>query len=329
MANTYFTHAIRDAIAEEMRIDPSVFVFGEDIDKSVLGPTQGLVGEFGAVRIRNTPISEQAVLGSVIGASLTGLRPIMDFMFASFFYVAMDQIANQAARLSYMSGGQVNVPIVILAGVGPQGQAGSQHSESPHSLLMGVAGLKVVLPSTAADAKGLMASAIRDPNPVVFLMDISLSGTRGEIPAGAASVPLGVADVKREGTDVTVVAIGSAVGKSLLAADELERKGVSVEVVDPRSLVPLDLETILTSVRKTGRLVVADPGRRTCGFAAEVAALVVDRAWDDLDAPPVRVTWPDVPVPYSPALEYACTVNADDVVSGIERVLAYSRSSRV
>jgi acetoin:2,6-dichlorophenolindophenol oxidoreductase subunit beta len=327
MALTYFTHAIRDAIAEAMRSDPTVYVFGEDIDKSVLGPTQGLVGEFGPSRIRNTPISEQAVLGSLIGASLTGLRPVMDFMFASFFYVAMDQIANQAARITYMSGGNVNMPLVFLGGVGPQGQAGSQHSESPHATLAGLGGLKIVLPSTAADAKGLMASSIRDPNPVAFLMDISLSGTRGEIPPEAPDVPLGSADVKREGDDVTVVALGSAVGRSLAAAGELEARGVSVEVVDPRTLVPLDVATILASVRKTGRLVVADPGRRTCGFAGEVIALVAEQAWGDLTAPPMRVTWPDVPVPYSPALEHAYDVNADDVVAGIERVLSHSHAT--
>jgi pyruvate dehydrogenase E1 component beta subunit len=194
---------------------------------------------------------------------------------------------------------------------------------------MGVAGLKVALPSTPADSKGLMASAIRDPNPVVFLMDIGLSGSRGEVPADASSIPLGIADIKRAGTDITVVAIGSAVSKSLAAAEQLASRGVSVEVVDPRTLVPLDLDTILASVRKTRHLVVADPGRRTCGFAAEVAALVVEHAWDDLSAPPLRVTWPDVPVPYSPALEYACTVSSEDVIAGVERVLAHSGSSRV
>ncbi len=329
MASTYFTHAIRDAIAEAMREDDSVYVFGEDIDKSVLGPTQGLVGEFGATRVRNTPISEQAVLGSLIGASLTGLRPIMDFMFASFFYVAMDQIVNQAAHIRYMSGGQVNLPMVLLGGVGPQGQAGSQHSESPHAALIGVGGLKVVFPSTPADAKGLMISAIKDPNPVMFLMDISLTGTRGEIPPSAPAVPLGSCDVKREGSDVTVVAVGSAVSQALSAAAELEKRGVSIEVVDPRSLVPLDLDTILASIRKTGRLVVADPGRRSCGFGAEVIAMATENAWSDLAAQPVRVTWPDIPVPYSPALEYACQVTVEDVLAGIERVLVPSQRSRV
>jgi pyruvate dehydrogenase E1 component beta subunit len=328
MTSTYFTHAIRDAIAEAMRADPSVYVFGEDIDKSVLGPTQGLVREFGPGRIRNTPISEQAVLGAVIGASATGLRPVMDFMFASFFYVAMDQIANQVARISYMSGGRVNLPLVLLAGVGPQGQAGAQHSESPHATLMGLAGVKIAFPSNPADAKALMSSAINDRNPVVFLMDISLSGTRGDIPAGRAPVPLGLADVKRQGNDVTVVAVGWAVDRSLAAASELEQRGVSVEVVDPRTLVPLDVATIVASVRKTGRLVVVDPGRRTCGFAGEVIVNVAEEAFDALVAPPVRVTWPDTPVPYSPSLEYAFQVTSDDVVAAIERVVSPVRSSQ-
>jgi pyruvate dehydrogenase E1 component beta subunit len=328
MARTYFTHAIRDAMAEAMREDPTVYVFGEDIDKSVLGPTQGLVEEFGTVRVRNTPISEQAVLGSLIGASLTGLRPIMDFMFASFFYVAMDQIVNQAAHIHYMSGGTVNLPLVILGGVGPSGQAGTQHSESPHAALMNACGIKVVFPSSPADAKGLMASAIRDPNPVVFLMDVSLSGSRGEVDSSTARVPLGAADVKRDGTDVTVVAIGSAVGHAISAAETMAERGVSVEVVDPRSLVPLDIETVLSSVRKTGRLVVAEPGRKTCGFAAEVTSLIAEEAWDALTGPPVRVTWPDTPVPYSPGLEYACQVNVEDVVDGVERVLASSAKLR-
>jgi len=328
MTLTYFTHAMRDAIAEAMRDDPSVFVFGEDIDKSVLGPTQGLVDEFSAVRVRNTPISEQAVLGSLIGASLTGMRPIMDFMFGGFFYVAMDQIINQAAHVRYMSGGQVNVPIVLIGGVGPMGQAGTQHSESPHALLMGAAGLKVVAPSTAADAKGLMAAAIADPNPVMFMMDVSLTGTRGEVPDGHHFVPLGSADVKRTGSDVTVVAMLSAVQPALDAAEELAKEGIDVEVVDPRTLCPLDIDTVLRSVSKTRHLVIAEQGRRTCGFASEVSALVTEHAWDHLDSAPVRVTWPDVPVPYSPTLELACIVKSEDIVQGVRRALD-RRSVRV
>lgn len=329
MPDTYFSLAMRDAIAHALREDPSVFVMGEDIDKSVLGPTQGLVAEFGPTRVRNTPISEQAVIGAVIGASLTGMRPVMDVMFSSFFYVAMDQIANQAAHIRYMSGGQVHLPLVLMAGIGPSGQAGSQHSESPHAALMGLSGLKVVVPSTPADAKGLMLSAIRDPDPVIYLMDVALAGTKGPVPDGEHVVPLGVAEVKREGRDVTVVAMGFAAAEALEAADRLGSEGVSVEMIDPRTLVPLDVETIVASVGRTGRLVIAETGRRTCGFAAEVAALTMEHVWDSLVAPPIRVTWPDVPVPYSPALEMACQVDAEDIIDAVRRALQMSRSVHV
>lgn len=323
---TYFTHAVRDAIAESMRSDPTIFVFGEDVDKSVLGPTQGLVNEFSTTRIRNTPISEQAVLGAMIGSSQTGLRPIMDFMFSGFFYVAMDQIINQAAHTRYMSGGKVNIPIVIIGGVGPSGQAGSQHSESPHALLMGAAGIKVVAPSTPADAKGLMMSAISDPNPVFFLMDVSLAGVSGEVPDGAHRVPIGVADVKKTGSDVTVVCMTSTVAPALEAAELLSAEGISLEVIDVRTLSPLDTKTIIKSVEKTGRLVIAEHGRRICGLAAEVSAFVVEQAWGSLKSPPVRLTWPDVPIPYSPNLELACLVDTKSIVRGVRESLVSNMS---
>ena len=323
---TYFTHAVRDAIAESMRSDPTIFVFGEDVDKSVLGPTQGLANEFSTTRIRNTPISEQAVLGAMIGSSQTGLRPIMDFMFSGFFYVAMDQIINQAAHTRYMSGGKVNIPIVIIGGVGPSGQAGSQHSESPHALLMGAAGIKVVAPSTPADAKGLMMSAISDPNPVFFLMDVSLAGVSGEVPDGAHRVPIGVADVKKTGSDVTVVCMTSTVAPALEAAELLSAEGISLEVIDVRTLSPLDTKTIIKSVEKTGRLVIAEHGRRICGLAAEVSAFVVEQAWGSLKSPPVRLTWPDVPIPYSPNLELACLVDTKSIVRGVRESLVSNMS---
>ncbi len=329
MPETYFSRAMRDAIGIALREDPTVLVVGEDIDKSVLGPTQGLVQEFGRDRIRNTPISEQAVVGAMIGASLTGLRPVMDVMFSGFFYVAMDQIANQAAHIRYMSGGQVNLPLVLMAGIGPSGQAGSQHSESPHAALMGLSGLKILVPSNPADAKGLMLSAIRDPDPVIYLMDVSLAGTRGPVPEGEHIVPLGVAEVKRTGEDVTVVAMGFAVPEALAAAETLTKEGISVEVVDPRTLVPLDREKILASVRKTGRVVIAETGRRTCGFAAELTTLCVEHAWDSLKTAPVRVTWPDVPVPYSPSLEIACQVDAADIIEGVNQAFRTSRALSV
>lgn len=319
---TYFTHAVRDAIAESMRKDPTIFVFGEDVDQSVLGPTQGLVKEFTATRIRNTPISEQAVLGAMIGSSQTGLRPIMDFMFSGFFYVAMDQIINQAAHTRYMSGGKVNVPIVIIGGVGPSGQAGAQHSESPHALLMGASGIKVVAPSTPADAKGLMMSAISDPDPVFFLMDVSLAGVSGEIPDGEHWVPIGVADIKKTGSDVTVVCMTSTVAPALEAAELLSVEGISVEVIDVRTLSPLDTQSILKSVKKTGRIVIAEHGRRVCGLASEVSAFVVEQAWGSLKSAPVRLTWPDIPIPYSPNLELACLVDTKSIVRGVRESLA-------
>ena len=318
---TFFTHAVRDAIAESMREDSSIYVFGEDVDQSVLGPTQGLVKEFTATRIRNTPISEQAVLGAMIGSSQTGLRPIMDFMFSGFFYVAMDQIINQAAHTCYMSGGKVNIPIVVIGGVGPSGQAGAQHSESPHALLMGVSGIKVVAPSTPADAKGLMMSAILDPNPVFFLMDVSLAGISGEVPDQQFRVPIGVADVKKTGSDVTIVCMTSTVAPALEAAELLSGEGIDLEVIDVRTLAPLDTKTIVNSVQKTGRIVIAEHGRRVCGLASEVSAVVVEQAWGSLKSAPIRLTWPDVPIPYSPNLELACLVGTEAIVRGVRESL--------
>jgi len=318
---TFFTHAVRDAIAGSMRGDPSVYVFGEDIEHSVLGPTQGLVKEFTTTRIRNTPISEQAVLGAMIGSSQTGLRPIMDFMFSGFFYVAMDQIINQAAHTRYMSGGKVNIPIVVIGGVGPSGQAGAQHSESPHATLMGASGIKVVAPSTPADAKGLMVSAILDPNPVFFLMDVSLAGVSGEVSDEHFRVPIGVADVKKTGSDVTVVCMTSTVAPALEAAKLLLAEGIDLEVIDVRTLAPLDAQTIVDSVRKTGRLVIAEHGRRVCGLASEVVAIVTEQAWGYLKSAPIRLTWPDVPIPYSPNLELACLVSTEKIMSGVRESL--------
>jgi pyruvate dehydrogenase E1 component beta subunit len=221
-----------------------------------------------------------------------------------------------------MSGGQVELPIVYFAGTGPSGSAAAQHSENPHSILMHTAGLKVVMPSTPYDAKGLMIASIRDPNPVVFLADLRLSRRREPVPRDAYEIPLGVADIKRSGEDVTVVALASVVHMAVDVADKLEAEGVSVEVIDPRSLVPLDWDTIVSSVRKTGRLVVADPARRLCGMAAEIIAGVTERAWESLQSQPRRVTWPDIPVPFSPALEKVLDIGADDIDQAVRATLA-------
>ncbi|MDE0374366.1 MAG: alpha-ketoacid dehydrogenase subunit beta [bacterium] len=321
MTRAYYMAAMNQALRAAMEEDETVIVMGEDVDRGVFGVTRGLIDTFGANRIRKTPISEAAFVGGAVGAAAAGLKPFAHVMFSSFFYVAMDQVANQAARLRYMSGGQVELPIVYFAGTGPSGSAAAQHSENPHSILMHTAGLKVVMPSTPYDAKGLMMAAIRDPNPVVYLADLRLSRRRESIPEDPYEIPLGVADVKRQGEDVTVVALASLVHVAVEVARKLESEGVSVEVVDPRSLVPLDWDTIVASVRKTGRLVVADPARRLCGLAAEVIAGVSERAWDSLRSRPCRVTWPDIPVPFSPVLEGRLDVGADDLEQAIRTTM--------
>ncbi len=321
MVRAYFMQAMNQGLRAAMEEDETVIVMGEDVDRGVFGVTRGLIDTFGANRIRKTPISEAAFVGAAVGAAAAGLKPFAHVMFSSFFYVAMDQVANQAARLRYMSGGQVELPIVYFAGTGPSGSAAAQHSENPHSILMHTAGLKVVMPSTPHDAKGLMITAVRDPNPVVYLADLRLSRRRESIPREPYEIPLGVADVKREGEDVTVVALASLVHTAVDVADRLEADGISVEVVDPRSLVPLDWDTIVASVRKTGRLVVADPARRLCGLAAEIITGVSERAWDSLRSQPQRVTWPDIPVPFSPVLEERLDVSAGDVEEAIRATL--------
>ncbi|HTW21560.1 MAG TPA: transketolase C-terminal domain-containing protein [Mycobacteriales bacterium] len=322
MTTTYMARAIADALNEAMAEDPSVMVIGEDVELSTIGATKGLVERFGQNRVRNSPISEATVVGACVGAAACGVRPVMDLMFSSFFYVALDQVANQAARLRYMSGGQVELPLVLFTGTGPSGSAAAQHSENPHPLLMSLSGVKVVFPSTPADARALLVESVRDPNPVVFLLDLMLAGSKGEISDPPHRVPLGKGVIRRVGTDVTVVAIGSAVPQSLEAAEVLANEGVAVEVIDPRTLVPLDDELIESSVRRTGRLVVADPARATCGAAAEIITRVVDRCWMDLRSAPVRVAWEDVPIPYAPALESHVTLTADKIAAAIRAAVA-------
>ena len=329
MRETYFVKAIAEALDQAMAEDERVIVLGEDVDRSTIGATKGLIEKYGANRVRNTPISEATFVGAAVGAAAAGLRPFVDLMFSSFFYVALDQVGNQAARLRYMSGGQVELPLVYFAGTGPSGSAAAQHSENPHPILMHLSGLKVAFPSTPADAKGLLIASIRDPNPVVFLLDLMLAGEKGPISEEPYEIPLGSAAVCREGIDVTIVALGSLVPKSLAVAEELEAEGVSVEVIDPRTLVPFDWEAVLASVRKTGRIVVADPARRTCGAAAEIAAVVAERCWDDLRAPPTRVTWDDVPVPFSPVLEEAMTVSPGDIRSAVLAAVGGERGATV
>jgi pyruvate/2-oxoglutarate/acetoin dehydrogenase E1 component len=311
-----YLDATMEAIADEMRRDESVFFMGEDIREKLFGSIP--VDEFDEDRVRNTPISEAGFVGTGIGAAMTGLRPVIQMGFATFLYSAMDQVVNQAAKLRYMSGGQAQVPLVLLAPFFYGGGIAAHHSDRPFALFANSPGLKIVSPSTSADMKGLMVTAIREDDPVIVFADGSLWGVKGEVDPGAYAIPLGQADVKRQGDDVTMVAIGGAVRLALRVAKEMEKEGLSVEIVDPMSLVPLDYETILGSVSKTGRLVVVDPAPRMCGFASEIITGVVEQT--ALRAAPVRVTASDVPTPFSPPLERHTLPDAAQVRAALARV---------
>ena len=303
--------AKRDAL----RADPSVVVLGEDIGAygGTFGVTQGLFEEFGPDRIIDTPISESGFTGAAVGAALTGLRPIVELKFIDFTLVAMDQLVNQAAKVHFMMGGQGKVPIVFMVAIGVTRGAAAQHSQSLHAWFVHAPGLKVVMPSTPHDAKGLLASAIKDDGPVMFIAHKLLFGRRGPVPEEAFSIPFGEAAIRRRGKDVTVVATSYMVEHALKVAEELAADGVEAEVIDPRTIVPLDSGPILESVRNTGRLVVADEGHLPCGVGAEVAALVQKEAFDYLDAPIERVGTPASPVPFSEPLETTYAPGADDI----------------
>ena len=301
-----FGDAIKEAIAEEMRRDPRVVLMGEDVAEA--GTTfkvlVGLVDEFGKDRIIDTPISEAGFTGIGVGAAMTGMRPIVDIMFGDFLGIIMDQVANQAAKIHYMSGGKWKVPMVIRATMGATRRSGSQHSQSLHAWTSHIPGLKVVVPSTAYDAKGLFKAAVRDDNPVViFEHKISYRKVKDHVPAEDYIVPLGVADVKREGSDITFVATSSMVQTALGAAKMLEEVGISAEVVDPRTMWPLDEKTITESVRKTSRCIVMDEGYGRYGVAGELAATIQEQCFFDLDAPVRRLCAMHVPIPFSPSLE--------------------------
>lgn len=301
MARITYLQAVAQAVREEMRGDPSVFIMGEDARSGLYGDFGPQ--EFGPHRVRNTPISEAGFFGAGIGAALTGMRPIVDATCSAFLYSAMDQIVSQASKSRYMFGGQARIPLVIRSFVLYNASSAAHHSDRPWGLFAQVPGLKIVVPATPHDAKGLMKAAIRDNNPVLIFEDATLWGQRGEVPEGDYTVPIGVADIKRKGSDLTLVTLSGALHPGLAAAQKLENAGVSAEVIDLRTVVPLDRETILESVRKTGRLVVVDPASGMCSVASEVAALVAERAFEYLKGPVVRLTAPDLPVPFSPALE--------------------------
>jgi pyruvate dehydrogenase E1 component beta subunit len=304
-----------------MERDERVFLLGEDIQDpfgGVFQVTLGLSSQFGNRRVVETPISEAAIIGTATGAALAGLRPIAEIMIIDFLGVCLDQLANHAAKLCYMSGGQVSVPMVVRTESGAGAGFGAQHSQSLESWVCHIPGLKVVMPTTAADAKGLMLAAIRDPDPVVYIENLHLYWTRGECPEGEHVVPIGQAAVRREGSDCTVVAWGRMALESAAAADELASEGIEVELIDPRTLVPLDLDTILASVAKTGRLVVAHEAVERGGYGGEIAALVQERAWDSLRGPVRRVAAMNTPIPYARPLEAEMLPQRADVVEAVK-----------
>lgn len=318
---TYF-QAVRLALKEELERDPTVFLMGEDIRFSIFGPTKDLHLEVGPERVLDTPITESAFVGAAVGAALTGMRPVVEIMFADFITVCMDQIINQAAKVRFMTGGQVKVPMVIRAPGGFMSSSAAQHSQSLEALFMHVPGLKICLPATPADAKGLLKSAIRDDDPVLVFEHKALYFSSDEVPLDPEfTVPLGEAAVRREGSDVTVFAVSGMVSSAVSAAEALARDGIEVEVIDARTLIPLDRDTLLESVRKTGRLVTVEEGCLTGGVGAEIVALVTSEAWDSLKKPPVRVAAKDQPVPFSPVLEAACAPSSRSIQDAVRSCL--------
>ena len=321
LTETTYLRAITTTLAEAMRVDPRVLVLGEDVaEGGPWGATAGLAEEFGAERVRNTPISEAAICGIAVGAAQSGLRPVVEIMFVDFVTLALDQLVNQAAKAHFMSGGQLRVPMVLRTQGGAGQRGGAQHSQSLEAWLTHVPGLKVVMPSTAADAAGLLAGAIADDNPVVYVENKTLY-FRSEDVQEARRVQLGRAQVVRSGRDVTVVALSRLVHESLAAAEELAAEGIEVEVIDPRTLVPLDLDAIVDSVARTHRLVVAHEAVEHGGVGAEIAAEVQAAAFDELDAPIARVGAPFTPIPFSPPLEDAYLPGRDDVAAAVRSLL--------
>ncbi len=318
-----YVQALNEALREEMLRDERVFLMGEDI--AIYGGaykvTNGLYDEFGAERVRDTPISEAAIAGAAAGAAMTGMRPVAEIMYIDFSTIATDQIINIAAKNRYMFGGKSTVPVVYRTQGGAGRGIAEHHSQSLEAWYEHIPGIFVVMPSTPFDAKGLLKTCIRDDNPVMFIEQKLLYGTEGEVPEGEYTVPLGVADVKREGTDVTIVAYSRMVLLALEAAEDLAKEGISVEVVDPRSLKPLDSETIIGSVKKTGRAVVVHEGYRTCGVGAEITAQIMEKAFDYLDAPVVRVAGEDVPIPMSPVLEAAAIPSKEKIIAAVKKLV--------
>ncbi|MBA3876978.1 MAG: alpha-ketoacid dehydrogenase subunit beta [Anaerolinea sp.] len=325
--------AISEAIAMEMERDPSVFVMGEDIGTygGIFGATAGLLEKFGPERVMDTPISETAFIGAATGAALSGSRPIVELMFVDFFGVCMDQIYNHMAKIHYESGGALNVPVVVTTAIGGGYGDAAQHSQTLYGMFAHLPGMKIVVPSTPYDAKGLMTAAIRDDNPVLYMFHKGIMGlgwmtpnprATAHVPEEAYTVPIGKADVKREGRDLTIVTLSLMVHRALDAADELAKEGIEAEVLDLRTVIPLDREAIVASVSKTRRLLVVDEDYRSFGLSGEVVSTVIEGAWGRLERPPVRLTYPDVPIPYSRPLEQFCLPDRDKIAAAARQLMA-------
>lgn len=324
MRELTYAEAIREAMSQEMRADNDVFILGEDIGLygGAFGVTNGMIEEFGAGRILNTPISEAAISGCAVGSAMTGMRPILELQFSDFITIAMDNIVNQAAKMRYMFGGKAKVPLVIRMPGGSGSGFAAQHSQSLEAWTAHIPGLKVVQPSSPEDAKGLMIAAIRDDNPVMFYEHKLLYGMKGNVSEEVFEIPLGKADVKREGTDVTIVATSIMVHKALEAAEEMKNQGVNVEIIDPRTLVPLDTETIIESVKKTGRVIVVYEAVKRGGYGAEIASMIGESdAFDYLDAPIMRLGGLAVPMPYNPNLEKRAVPQVNDIVEACKTIM--------
>ena len=323
MREITYAEALHEALREEMLRDPSVILLGEEI--GVFGGaykiTRGLLAEFGPERVRDTPISEIAIAGAAVGLALTGFKPVAEIMYMDFLPISLDQLATQAAKIHFMSGGQLKVPMVLRTQYSLGRQHGSQHSQFFPSWFFQVPGLKVALPGTPYDAKGLLKSAIRDENPVLFVESGVLYRSKGEVPEEEYTIPFGQAEVKRKGDDVTILGVSRLVGEAISAAKKLEETGVSAEVIDVRTLQPLDLETIVASVKRTSRLVIACDDVKTGGVGSEISASVLESAFDYLDAPIMRVACPEMPVPFSPTLEQMYLPNADKIVEAVGRTM--------
>lgn len=323
MKEIRYVRAINEALREEMARDKAICIVGEDVGVGggAFSATRGLLQEFGAERVKDTPISESSIVGMALGMAITGLRPVVEIMFMDFMTTCMDPVVNGIAKSRYMSGGQFKLPITIRTSAGAGGSAGPQHSQCLEAWFAHIPGLKVVMPSTPYDAKGLLKSSIRDDNPVLFVEHKYLYTTKGEIPEEEYVIPLGQAHIKKEGDNVTVVATARMVHEALKAAEELAGEGIDVEVIDLRSIVPLDKDTLLASVRKTGRLVIAHEAVKDWGVGAEIAATVIEEAFDFLDAPIIRVGAAFVPVPFSKPMEQFCLPWADDIIKAVKKVM--------